>query len=130
MSDEEFADIVQRSPSIRQVLVRVGLVPAGGNYATVKRRIAALALATHHVLGQAHLLGTMNPWHPKTPLAEILVAGSQHRGTTNKLKRRLVREGYFEWKCYGCLLTIWRGKPIPLELEHKNGDRSDNRLCN
>jgi len=30
------------------------------------------------------------------------------------------------YKCEGCELTEWRGKPITLELEHKNADRKDN----
>jgi hypothetical protein len=31
-------------------------------------------------------------------------------------------------RCEGCLLYDWCGEPIPLELDHINGDRSDNRL--
>ena len=39
-------------------------------------------------------------------------------------KNALIAErGY---KCEGCELTEWRGKPITLELEHKNADRKDN----
>jgi hypothetical protein len=129
MNDKEFAVIVQEARSIRQVLIRVGLAPAGGNYLTIKRRIASLGLATDHFLGQAHLRGKLNLWHPKRPLAEILVKNSSYM-CTKTLKRRLLREGVLERKCSACLRTRWRGQPIPLELEHKNGNRSDNRLCN
>lgn len=107
----------------------VGLVPAGGNYLTIKRRIASLGLPTAHFLGQAHLRGKRNHWHPKQPLHEILVENSAYTNTDD-LKRRLLNEGLLERKCYACHLVWWRGEPIPLELEHKNGNRSDNRLCN
>jgi hypothetical protein len=131
MSDSQFAEIVSQARSIRGVLISLGLVPAGGNYATVKRRIAALGLKTDHFLGQAHLRGKKNLWHPKTPLHEVLVKNAPRGAShTNRLKRRLVREGIFEWKCYRCQRTKWLGQPIPLELEHINGDRRDNRLCN
>ena len=59
---------------------------------------------------------------------EILVENSHYQ--TSKLRKRLIKEGYFEKKCYNCEKTIWLDKNIPLELEHKNGDRTDNRIEN
>ncbi|MEJ7662239.1 MAG: hypothetical protein WKG07_23055 [Hymenobacter sp.] len=38
-TDEEFCQAVADSLSVRQVLGRIGLVPAGGNYKTVHARI-------------------------------------------------------------------------------------------
>lgn len=32
--------------------------------------------------------------------------------------------------CNHCKLTTWMGKPIPLELEHKDGDRTNNSRKN
>jgi 5-methylcytosine-specific restriction endonuclease McrA len=65
---------------------------------------------------------------PATPLAQILVKGRPCQ--TNALKRRLIAEGLKEPQCEGCLLYEWCGEPIPLELDHINGDRHDNRLEN
>jgi hypothetical protein len=130
MNDQEFSILVEASTSIRQILIGMGLKEAGGNYQTVKRRIAALGLKMDHFTGQGHLKGKENTWHPRTPLVELLVENSSYKGSTYKLKKRLLREGFFEYKCYGCRLTEWRGQPIPLELEHKNGRRSDHRLVN
>jgi len=39
----------------------------------------------------------------------------------------LVAFGELEAKCYRCLREVWLDKPIPLDLEHINGDRNDNR---
>lgn len=33
-------------------------------------------------------------------------------------------------RCERCGHTEWNGQPIPLELDHINGDRTDNRLEN
>lgn len=49
---------------------------------------------------------------------------------SHKLKLRLLKEGYFERKCYHCGNTKWMGKEIPLELHHKNGKHNDNSLDN
>jgi Zn finger protein HypA/HybF involved in hydrogenase expression len=64
----------------------------------------------------------------KFPLEQVLVKDSIYQ--SNKLRIRLIKEGYFEHKCYTCNLAIWNELPIPLELEHKNGINSDHRLEN
>lgn len=48
------------------------------------------------------------------------------------LRERLIKTGLKEHKCENpeCGLTEWHGKPIPLQLHHINGDRTDNRLEN
>lgn len=46
------------------------------------------------------------------------------------LKNRLIKEGIKEHKCERCQRTKWNGEPIPLELHHINGDKTDNRLEN
>ena len=35
-----------------------------------------------------------------------------------------------EPKCADCGLTTWRGRSLPLHLDHINGDHTDNRLEN
>ena len=49
---------------------------------------------------------------------------------TNKLRRKLLEEGYKEYKCECCGNTEWMGHPIPLEVHHKDGDRNNNTLEN
>jgi hypothetical protein len=49
---------------------------------------------------------------------------------SHSLKLRLIDEGIFECKCSMCGNTEWCGKPIPIELDHINGNHSDNRLDN
>jgi hypothetical protein len=48
-TDLQLACAVAESKNISDVLRRVGLVPRGANYATVKQRIAELKLDTHHL---------------------------------------------------------------------------------
>lgn len=46
------------------------------------------------------------------------------------LKQKLIKEKLKENKCEICGLSEWLGKPIPLELHHKNCNHYDNSLDN
>lgn len=60
------------------------------------------------------------------PLGELLATSKS--GAT--IKRRLLRAGILENRCDDCGLTEWRGRPISIQLDHRNGIRNDNRLEN
>ena len=54
----------------------LGLVPAGGNYQHVKRRIAELGLDTSHFTGNGWSRGIqVRIARPRLPLEQLLVAG-------------------------------------------------------
>ncbi|WP_210518411.1 HNH endonuclease signature motif containing protein [Hymenobacter terricola] len=129
-TDDEFRAAVAASLSVRQVLGRIGLVPAGGNYKTVPGRIAKLGLDTGHFTGAAWNKGPRYQAFGKcAPLAEILVENSTYN-FTHGLKKRLIKEQAKEHRCEECGLNEWRGLLIPLELHHCNGVNNDHRLIN
>lgn len=49
---------------------------------------------------------------------------------TNKIRLKLLREGYKEYKCEKCGLSEWLGQPIALEVHHIDGDRTNNTIEN
>ena len=49
---------------------------------------------------------------------------------TYKLKNRLLQEGYKKYQCECCGLSEWNNLPIPLELHHKDGNRTNHKLEN
>lgn len=65
----------------------------------------------------------------KIPLNEIL-EDKHPQYQTFKLKERLLAEKIKEYKCECCGLTEWNGLPIPLELHHIDGDRTNHKLEN
>lgn len=73
--------------------------------------------------------GTNKESGTKIPLEDIL-AGLHPQYQSNKLRLRLLSEGIFPHKCNNCELTDWLGNPIPLELEHIDGNSSNNKLEN
>jgi hypothetical protein len=127
-SDEQLQRAVEENTSIRGVLMALGLAPLGGNYVTIHRRVAELKLSTEHWLGCGHLRGKTHNYNPPRPLLEILKPGTRYQ--THKLRRRLVAEGLMRAECSGCGLDQWLGAPIPLELDHIDGDIENNSIGN
>ena len=128
-TDEEFIVAVKNSKSWAEVFRELRLEIGGGTQITMRLLAKRLNLDIGHFIGQGWRKGCHEPLIPSRPLSEILVENSKHKQTSS-LRKRLIREGVFEYKCYGCENTLWRGKPIPLELEHKNGIQTDNRIEN
>ena len=128
IDDSTFCKIVANSNSIRQVLLKTGHAPQGGNYETIHRRIEILGISTEHFLGQAsnggHVFG------PQRPLSDYIVKDGKYRIRSTQLKERLIKEGVLKPICSCCGLYKWIGQPIHLELEHKDGDRRNNLLEN
>lgn len=61
------------------------------------------------------------------PYKEYIKSGKVQ---SNKLRRKLLREGLKEYKCECCNNNQWNGLPIPLEVHHKDGDKTNNELSN
>lgn len=55
---------------------------------------------------------------------------NEHPIPSDRLKKKLFREGLKEEKCEVCGVSIWQGVKLPLELHHKNGIHSDNSFEN
>jgi hypothetical protein len=127
-TDDDLRLAVATSRSVSQAIRRLGLIPAGGNYAHIQRCITRLELDTSHLTGKGWNVGMA--FRPRTiPLDEILVKGRWAGSHT--LKLRLFREGLKQPRCELCgWAESAAGGRIPVELDHINGDRNDNRLEN
>ena len=128
-TDEELVEAVRSLYSYRAVIIRLQLIPAGGNYDQVRRRIQELGLSTEHFRGMGWNVGMrFRPLEP-VPIEKLLVKGSNCQ--SYKLKKRLFALGLKKAKCELC---GWSQRSldgrIPVELDHVNGDHSDNRLEN
>jgi len=131
-SESQFREAVRESRSVAEALRKLGLSPhGGGGYESFYSYCEETGTDWSHFKGQGWLRGGSCSWSQfkARPLEEILVEDSTYLSTAN-LKRRLIKEGVFEDKCYECGLKEWRGSKLPTELHHKNGNRRDNRLSN
>lgn len=125
-TEAQLREAVTASRSKRQTLLKLGIKAAGGNYRTLDKAIAHFSIDTSHFKGQGWTQGSKPG--PKRDTSVYL--NNQLPIKSHKLKTRLIREGIFKHKCYGCGKSRWQGHPIPIELDHINGDHKDNSLCN
>lgn len=121
-TDEDLRQAVAKNISVAGVIRDLGLIPAGGNYATINTKIQELRIDRSHFKAQAHNKG--KKFGPKRPLEDYL--SNRFPIQSWSLKNRLLREGIFEHKCYSCGLDKWLDKMIPLELEHIDGNHFNN----
>lgn len=126
---EQLERAVEESTSIRQVIKKIGLIQAGGNYTQVKKFINYYDFNIKHFKGKAWNKGMKGIGKPIIPLKDILIRDSDYQ--SYKLKKRLFEKGLKKEVCEDC---GWNKKSldgrIPLELDHINGDGRDNRLKN
>lgn len=125
-TQEEFVLAVKTSTSIRQILLKLNLNASGGNYRCVHTLIKRLELNTEHFTGQASNKG--KKFHVKRPISDYLT--NKFPIQSNRLRKRLLSEGIFSPICSYCKGVTWLNNPIPLELDHINGNHEDNTLSN
>lgn len=127
---EDLRIAASKSRSVRQVLSYLGLKEAGGNYSQIKKYLNSYKIDTAHFKGRGWNKGLKGlVTTPRIPIEKILVRNSTFQ--SYKLKKRLFGAGLKLPRCEEC---GWAEKTedgrIPLELDHINGDASDNRLNN
>lgn len=129
-TDEELVSAVGSSFSFRMVIGALGLVPAGGNYDQIHKRITELNISTEHFTGRGwHTGNRVRVMVPAVPLERLLEKDTVVQ--SYKLKKRLIDSGLKEQKCELCGWSeVSLDGRIPVELDHVNGDHSDNRLSN
>lgn len=96
----------------------------GSNYKTIKRRILRQNLSTFHFnkIFESKFKNTYS-------LDKILIENSSYGSTM--LKKRLLKENLLLNKCVKCgLEDKWKSEPITLQLDHINGNHTDNRIDN
>jgi hypothetical protein len=84
---------------------------------------------------EAVRLGLYNTTHRKkrTALRYSLIDilnGKHPQYPTTHLSKRLVKEGYKEYKCEICGINSWNNKKISLELNHKDGNNGNHFISN
>lgn len=117
--------IVKDSSTWAEVCRKMGVEPMTGSQSHLKKRAVDFGIDFSHFLGQAHNRGKQ---FKKKAAIEYCYNGSNE--PSDRLKKKLIRDGYKEAECEVCGLSEWRGQPIVLELDHKDSNHSNNELDN
>ncbi|MFD7444096.1 HNH endonuclease [Streptomyces sp. NPDC059909] len=127
---EELTLAVADSFSIAGTLRRLNRPDNVRQRALLRRWLNEDGLSTSHFLGQAHQRGKPGPT-PSRPAEEVLVKHDGKQRTRTVTLRRALSEIGVPEQCACCGTgPAWLGKPMTLEVDHINGDWSDDRAEN
>jgi hypothetical protein len=120
---------VSASTNTCEVLRYLGLEVVGGHHTHISRRIKAYGIATSHFRVPPRG-GDAGPRRaPGGVLVEVQDTQAR-RVRSDRLKRALLAQG-MEERCALCgIEAVWRGQPLPLEVDHIDGNWRDNRIDN
>ena len=125
---ELLEEIVANSKSQPEVLIKLRLRAAGGNFKTLKKYLDKFEINTEHFIKNYDKMVNLSKEN-KIPIEDILVENSNY--SRGHLKERLYKEGLKKRECEMCGQDEnWQGKKMSLILDHINGIFNDNRLEN
>lgn len=129
----ELQNLLDTSNSYSDLLRKVGLNPKGGNPETLKRIIKEYNLnETQLNINRKKLYSNcaiQMHLKNKKSIEDILTNKVPYYSSYNLLKR-LIKEGYKNYCCEKCGISEWQGEPLSLQLEHIDGNHSNNSLDN
>ena len=114
-------EVCKNSKSMAEAARILGL-----NYKTLRRYTQQLGIFKPNPSG----FGMNKKGNGKKISLEFILSGNYPSYQTNKLRKRLISEGYKENKCELCGIDNWLGKKISLELDHIDGDKKNHSLSN
>ncbi|MER5706707.1 HNH endonuclease [Streptomyces sp. NPDC042898] len=128
-SAHDLREAVAQSTSVRMALHRLDRADNAAQRAKLRRWITEDGLSTVHFLGQAHQRGKRGPTAKRAE--DVLVRHDKRYRTPTKRLHRALREVGVVEECARCGVgPEWLGKPMTLEVDHINGDWSDDRREN
>lgn len=128
-SREALQEAVWASTNMCEVLRHLGLEVVGGHHTHISRRIKAYGIDTSHFQIPTR---RGKPWRPRTPEGLLVEQPTAHarRIPNDRLKWAMTTRGVPE-RCTLCGTgSVWRGRSLPLEVDHMDGDWRNNRIEN
>lgn len=127
MTKEKLADIVSTSTTKTEICIKLGLSTRGSTYSTVAKYITRYNINTDHF----QPLTTRNKQTRSTKRIQTDLLFTTNRPYNPSIKKRVLDEQLISYECYICKNDgHWNNKSLVLQLDHKNGDPTDNRLDN
>ena len=133
---EWLEELCQNRYSYAEVLEKAGRKQGGGSHATLKNKIAEFGIDSSHFTGQLWRSSPNSQTRIKNDISrekytleEIFIKNSP---VTQKVLRGYVeRHQVIEYKCANCGCDgNWQGGTISLEIDHIDGDNSNNEIFN
>lgn len=126
-SIKQIQDLLSQSKSYKEFFSKIGYenVSGGYRYRTLRQYINQNNLDVSHMTNKRYLTSSNSS---KRNIEVYL--NNEYPISSYNLKNRLLKENLIESKCSKCKNTEWCDEPIPLQLDHIDGNSSNNNLSN
>jgi len=132
MPHDELVELVFKSKTFKDILDVFGMSNKGGNSKTLKRRLTEENINYTHIRqGMDSNKGRKFPdscMSKEECLSNIFVNPSSP--CKSSIKRYLIKYNLIPYECECGLKNVWRNKKLSLQLDHKDGNGSNNSLEN
>lgn len=129
ISDEDFTNLVKNSKKKKDISDFFGVENVGSINEAIRNRIAKLNLDTSHFMSRIEASTLARLVTKDIFEKEWLVANSSRN--VSDVKKYLVKYDFLKYSCEGCDNTgLWKNASLTLQLEHKDGDNSNNQIEN
>ncbi|MFF8836532.1 HNH endonuclease [Streptomyces sp. NPDC015130] len=126
---EVLTQAVAASTNMCDVLRWLGVDVVGGQHTHISRRIKAYDIDTSHFRAPSQRGRSRRPRTPETLLVEQ--TGPQTRRIPSDRLTWAMKESGVRIQCAACGTDAqWRGRPLPLEVDHIDGNWRNNRIEN
>jgi len=137
ISSDELKNVIKESKSITEILFHFKLKNIGGNYKTLKQRLAEEGIDYSHIpRGMGHRKGRKYPGERLLSLEECLktlfiISSDKYRSPVYSIKRYIRQYNLLPYICSDCKIeSTWNNKPLSLQIDHIDGNTCNNKLTN
>lgn len=124
---DKLKELIAASISRSDLFRKLNMIPRGAKFRTLNKLIANENIDISHFRTAGDINREVHSHSKENVLTNLLVKGS----TFKRVKNYIIKFNIIDYKCIKCNLTnTWNNEPLSLQLDHINGDCTDNRLEN
>ena len=129
---EVLEEAVRQSTSTSEVLRRLGVRHSGGMYNFIASKIKRFGInISHYKMWNKGVSGLTSLGYKKPKDVLVVLPESRKTGQHAHILRRALIESGRKNICEFCgISSVWNGKELRMEIDHKNGNTFDNRSEN